>query len=292
MKQRKAIIYKIILFILSAIVMVICLYILHNKGKLYEKTDAVGVLTLYDEKEITFDKLEQMQEEYIIGGYQIVEEQQILLAGSTKAVETNLVIVNFPVMRLLSSTNQLHDEDIDGCIVSSHTMYDLFGTTESIGQCLTLYGREYLVRGILDTEESMVMIQYNKEALVDKVKFLDGIVFDTSEEMYRNQFVDKFYNSYQVGNVSDLYYTYDYMSLFGKLETPVKWSDFDFWRDYGRELVTHLNRKLYGNKDVIERYYFRIFVERLKTELLLFLMCAVNFMVIYKLTKMREGKKI
>lgn len=292
MKQRKAIIFKIILFILSAIVMVICLYTLHNKAKLYEKTDAVGVLTLYDEKEITFDKLEQMQEEYIIGGYQIVEEQQISLAGSTNAVETNLIIVNFPVMRLLSSTNQLHDEDIDGCIVSSHTMYDLFGTADSIGQCLTLYGREYLVRGILDTEESMVMIQYNKEALADKVKSLDGIVIDTSEEMYRNQFVDKFYNSYQVGNVSDLYYTYDYMSLFGKLETPVKWSDFDFWRDYGRELVTRLNRKLYGNKDVIERYYFRIFVERLKTELLLFLMCIVNFMVIYKLTKMQEGKKI
>lgn len=291
MKQRKAVILKILLFVLSAIVITVCLYVLHNNRNVYEKTENVGVLTLHDEDELTFDMLEQMQEEYLIGGYQVVEGQKIILTGSVKSAETNLVIVNFPVTELLTSVNQLHVEDMAGCIVSSHTMYELFGTTESIGQCLTLYGRDYMVRGILDTEESMVMIQYDTAVLSDRNKALDGIVFDTSKELYRNQFVNHFYNSYQMGNVSDLYYTYDYMSLFGKLGTPVKWSDFDFWKDYENELAIRLERKLYGNKDVIELYYYHIFIEKLKTELILFFMCIVNFIILYKLLKMQEGKK-
>lgn len=292
MKQRKSIIFKYFIVSLLAIVLTVCLYMLHNEHEAYKKTEDTGILTLDDKADVTFNMLEQMNEDYIIGGYQIIKEQKVLMTGTSKSVETNVVIVDFPVTKLFASTNQLHTDDTAGCILSNHTMYELFGTTAKLGQQLTFGGRDYLVRGIIDTKENMVIIQYDKVTVPYTDLSLDGIIFDVSEEMYRNQTAEKFHNAYEEGDVSDSYYTHDYMSFIGRLETPIKWSDFEFWKDYGKELSNRTERKLYGDKDIIEQYHFRIFVERIKARLLLFIVCIVNFIAICILTKTQEVKKI
>jgi len=293
MKRRKAIIFKYLIAGFLAVILAFSQYMLHNNRKAYEKTEDAGILTLDDDADITFDMLGQMNEDYIMGGYQIAEEHNVFMAGTAKSVQTDVVIVDFPVTKLFAAVNQLCTEDTAGCIVSSHTMYELFGTTAGIGQQLTWNGKDYLVRGIVDTEESMVIIQYDK--ITDPYIYLslDGIIFDVSGEMYRNQIAEKFHNAYEKGNVSDGYYTYDYTTLINGLETPVKWSDFEFFKDYGKELSGRIERKLFGDKDIVERYYFRIFVERLKLECLFFSMCIANFIVIYFVivTKAQEGKR-
>lgn len=293
MKRRKAIIFKYLIAGFLAVVLAFSQYMLHNNRKAYEKMKDAEILTLDDDANVTFDMLEQMDEDYIMGGYQIAKEQKVLMAGTAKSVKTDVIIVDFPVTKLFAAVNQLCIEDTVGCIVSSHTMYKLFGTTVGIGQQLTCNGKDYLVRGIVDTEESMVIIQYDK--ITDPYRYLslDGIIFDISGEMYRNQIAEKFHNAYEKGNVSDGYYTYDYTSLINGLETPVKWSDFEFWKDYGKELSDRIERKLYGDKDIVERYYFRIFVKKLKLECLFLTMCIANFIVICLAmeTKAQEGKR-
>jgi len=38
---------------------------------------------------------------------------------------------------------------------------------------------------------------------------------------------------------------------------PARWSDFDFWKDVSDELGEISERRIYADKDVIERFYYR-----------------------------------
>lgn len=64
--------------------------------------------------------------------------------------------------RLLKG-NTLIREDAEGCMLSLHLAYELFGSEEVLGKTVSCKGSEYVVRGILDLDTSVLLRENDRE---------------------------------------------------------------------------------------------------------------------------------
>lgn len=59
----------------------------------------------------------------------------------------------------LSFGSFVTDSDSYGCVISSKTAEDLFGSRECVGESLEMEGKKYIVRGVLKGKEKLCMVQ-------------------------------------------------------------------------------------------------------------------------------------
>lgn len=188
--------------------------------------------------------------EFVKGCYFIEDDRQVEgIAHRTAAV--TVVGENIDSDIMFPSFNRLAYDDFSGCLLDAGTLYELFGTTDTLGQTVIYEDKEYGVRGVLDVNVPLMVIS---SKFKDDQR-VDGLVLDTADEWYRNQYADILNSVY--GSIDRAYYLTDYVSVAKWIETPSKWSDFEFWSSYSDGLGQRLEHIFFDNKDITEQVCLR-----------------------------------
>lgn len=205
--------------------------------------------------------------EFVEGCYYIEDDRQIEgIVHRTAAV--TVVGENIDSDILFPSFNQLAHDDVSGCLLDAKTLYGLFGTTDALGQTVTYDDREYRVRGVLDVNVPLMVIS---SKFTDDQR-IDGLVLDTADELYRNQYVDLLSSVH--GTIGQSYYLTDYVSVAKWIETPSKWSDFEFWSNYSDGIKMRLEHIFFDNKDITEQVCLRKSFQMVGLHMALFVLVA------------------
>ena len=214
---------------------------------------------------MTTDQVEysgMKNENYIKGTYYIEPKLTVIGAGVYLEVKADIVTVDFTVEDMFDTGGSLSVDDSYGCIVSSELAYELFGSTETAGCSISFGDQENVVRTVIDSGDAFVIIQgKNENRHDDDLKSVDniivnGVIIDVSEENYRGEYALEVAGHHGYDG-SGYYYVADYLDIFPHMMLPAKWSDFDFWKDVSDELGEISERRIYDDKDVIERFYYR-----------------------------------
>ena len=214
--------------------------------------------------------------EFMEGCYFIEEDQQVEgIVHRTAAV--TVVGENIDSDILFPSFNRLAHDDLSGCLLDADTLYELFGTANTLGQVVVYDGREYRVRGVVDVELPLMVVS---SEFADDQR-VDGLVLNTTGEWYRNQYADLLNSVY--GSTGRSYYLTDYVSAAKWIETPSKWSDFAFWSSYSDELKTRLEHVFFDNKDITEQICLRKSFQIAGLRTALALLAAGLFFGLFKL---------
>lgn len=188
--------------------------------------------------------------EFMEGCYFIEEDRQIegIVHRSAFVI---LVGENIDSDILFPSFNRLAYDDVSGCLLDAGTLYELFGTTDAFGQTVKYNGREYAVRGVLELNIPLMVVSCKFE----EDQRVDGLVLNTADEWYRNQYMELLGSLY--GPIESSYYLTDYISLSRWMDTPSRWSDFEFWGSHFDNLKLRLEHIFFENKDITEQVCLR-----------------------------------
>jgi len=139
-------------------------------------------------------------------------------AGSQLGGETSLRIIRVygdmrqvAPMKLLSGTFPTED-DVDGCLLDAASAWALFRSTDAIGAVVTIVDREYVVRGIAETYEPMLMIRDDQAAY-------ENMEFSSQDPDGTKQFVETFL--YRCGNTGG--YTIVQSGLIARVVRGAAW---------------------------------------------------------------------
>lgn len=250
MKKR---IVRWIVFCIMFFVMVLCMGRRKEAGRYYHGKESCQVLDGIDG--ITYQDMETMKEnqEFIVGCYSTYPVQSITGDGQRSAKVT-VIAVDGDSDLLFHSFNILYQGDDAGCLLDKDTMYEMFGTSVSVGGTVTYAGEEYVVRGIVDDHIPLMVVNLHEPETVqgsESDREINGIILDTEGELYRGQYKEKMESAYDITGNS--YYMTDYRSFANWIETPSKWSDFDFWGDYAQNVKNRLEHMFFENKEVPEQ---------------------------------------
>ncbi|MDE6712822.1 MAG: hypothetical protein K2K20_03720 [Lachnospiraceae bacterium] len=214
-------------------------------------------------------------EEFVKGCYFIENDRQVEgIVHRTAAV--TVVGENIDSDILFPSFNRLAYDDVSGCLLDAETLYELFGTTDTLGQTVIYEEKEYMVRGVLDVNVPLMVISSKFE---DDQR-IDGLVLDTADEWYRDQYADILNSVY--GSMDQSYYLTDYVSVARWIETPSKWSDFDFWSSYYDDIKMRLEHIFFDNKDITEQICLRKSYQMTGLRTVLVLVAAVLIVGLFR----------
>lgn len=295
-------------YLISTIIMIIAISfciikILEIKNVVYTMFD-YAFISLYNEEKSNinnltdkeFDNIKQ-NFEYIVGEYQIFNQQKIIAYDIDKNVTTDLIEINFDSNIIFKSNNILYSDDLAGCLIDRDTMYLLFGTEISNKQILTIEGKDYIVRGIIDEISNAIVIQkvdniQNEKKDKKEIEKFGVVIIDCSSELYRNQYFNSISNILQV---QEIFYVKDYYSIINWIETPSKWSDFGFFKEYNKKIKEKIEYIIYGKKDIVETMFYKLALKQLGYVILLCIcitILIIQLVLLFKLKKKSSKNKL
>ncbi len=209
------------------------------------------------DSQITLESVDNVlsQQEYYLGCYCIAQKQNIYAQDTKGNVTADVIISDSSLENIIITKGTLLKEDTYGCILSSKIMYRLFGTMKMNGQKIEVFGKDYYVRGIVESDEEWMIVCYS-DRNIQAVPDVAGIVMNVDGESYHNKYKEDIENRLQCSNKGGVYYVSDYTTLFGKKDMPKTGTEiFDYmkWKQAWKDI---LYRKIYKNKDIIERYFY------------------------------------
>lgn len=223
-------------------------------------------------------------EDYVIGTYIIAQNQIVKISNINKQVSAAVVTVDFTLNNMFGGTGNLLEYDLAGCIISDVLAENLFGSYDVIGSAIKVGDKEYIIRSLVDSDEMFIIIEEGKNANTNLYvggRRISGAIIDISDEAYRGQYLQEFCAQYNVeGN--DNYYVSDYLKMYPTIEFPTKWSDFTRWSNIIKQWNKIAERRLYNNKDLIEIYYYKVWIKMNKYKNCIF---VVSFLCIASLIR-------
>lgn len=250
------------IFIIN-IAMITQYFMLENQYASKENTEIV-VTSLAD-----YDK--DNQEDYVLGTYLHENSAVTYEETSKQEKKVNIIWIDFSIENVMGSFSCLNKADKAGCIISSSLSIALFGTIEGIGQRVMLNGKNYIVRAVIDNDESILIAIRDDEENKSSCA-ISGVIIDSSKESYRDQYASMFCIQNGTTDYRN-YYIDDYMSELPKLTLPTRMSDFDSWERIYQKIEAIKDSRMYENKDVIERYYYRLY--NMLHKMRMFILCEV-----------------
>ncbi|MDO5423074.1 MAG: ABC transporter permease [Eubacteriales bacterium] len=134
--------------------------------------------------------------------------------------------------------------DISGCLLDSHTAWELFGSENVIGAAVTYGEKEYIIRGVLEGFRGTLIIQASKD---EKTGFNRIAAADTGEQKSR-EIEENLKNRYQIDVIL-------VKSRFSDLLTgciPSKWSDFSFYGSFFQNWKEEVEQVLQAGLSIFE----------------------------------------
>lgn len=290
----KRYIIKGILICAGIFICILCFKSIKGRNTYFENKEEYQVLYGIEDMDYQDMELVREEQEYISGCYSVKENQQITGILNRES-EVTVVYKDFDSELLFQSFNTLSREDKSGCLLDEETMYALFGTAVGVGQTVTFDEEEYIVRGVIKDDIPVMVINYKEEDKKGKTESdtednaenntkmgVDGILIDASEELYKNQYRGKIEN---ICSISEGYYFSDYKSITSWIETPTKWSDFNFWGKYFDTIGNRIQHMFLENKDIPEQLAIRTCAHNIRYYLVIFIILIWLVVVLWRVIK-------
>lgn len=227
------------------------------------------------------DYQDMADEDYVVGTYWMERDQMVEQNG--RKAETSVVTVDFSIQDMFGISASLPAQDKNGCVVSSTLADELFGNEDIIGSRVTLQEKEYYIRSVFASRESMLIVQRQNRgnsdwALVEH-KQIGGVVLTVAEEAYRGQYMEQWCNRHNI-STDNGYYVTDYLNVLPHFELPAKWSQFSMWNSLIEQWKNMTDRKRYQCKDELEIFY-DVLGNRLQTYRRILMIAGTVFIVTF-----------
>lgn len=227
------------------------------------------------------DYQDMADEDYVVGTYWMERDQMVEQNG--RKAETSVVTVDFSIQDMFGISASLPAQDKNGCVVSSTLADELFGNEDIIGSRVTLQEKEYYIRSVFASRESMLIVQRQNRgnsdwALVEH-KQIGGVVLTVAEEAYRGQYMEQWCNRHNI-STDNGYYVTDYLNVLPHFEFPAKWSQFSMWSSLIEQWKNMTDRKRYQCKDELEIFY-DVLGNRLQTYRRILMIAGTVFIVTF-----------
>lgn len=227
------------------------------------------------------DYQDMADEDYVVGTYWMERDQMVEQNG--RKAETSVVTVDFSIQDMFGISASLPAQDKNGCVVSSTLADELFGNEDIIGSRVTLQEKEYYIRSVFASRESMLIVQRQNRgnsdwALVEH-KQIGGVVLTVAEEAYRGQYMEQWCNRHNI-STDNGYYVTDYLNVLPHFELPAKWSQFSMWSSLIEQWKNMTDRKRYQCKDELGIFY-DVLGNRLQTYRRILMIAGTVFIVTF-----------
>ena len=244
---------------------------------------------MIDKKSVlTFEQVNNSlsEQQYYEGAYCLLEDQQIYGEDVRRKISLDVVAGNVPWSGIVRINGTWIPEDSYGCLLSSESMYQLFGTDKADGQKIQVRGCDYYVRGVIQSDERFALLPYSKRNAAT-VGNVTGMILKIEDEAYRDQYADEMRNRIGVGGQS--YYVKDYTTYFGRMDSPKTGTQIFDYRRWYAWIQQQWYRKLYHNKDVLERYYYHFTWWHIRWQSMFLLCAVVHFAVVRYLIVQKQS---
>ena len=220
------------------------------------------------------------------GAYCLLENEGVYGEDVRRKISMDVVVGNAPWGEMVQTTGTWIPEDSYGCLLSRESMYELFGTGKADGQKIQVRGCDYYVRGVILSDESFALLPYSKRnaAVLGNVT---GVILKVEDEAYRDQYADEIRSRIGVGGQS--YYIKDYTTYFGRMDAPKTGTQIFDYRRWYAWIQQQWYRKLYHNKDVLERYYYHFTWRHIRWQSMFLLCVVVHLAVVRYLIVQRQS---
>lgn len=247
-----------------------------------EKTMESYACYVMDKKVVlTFEQINNAlsQQQYYEGAYCLLEDQQIYGEDVRRKISLDVVVGNVPWSEIVGINGTWIPEDSYGCLLSGESMYQLFGTDKANGQRVQVCGCDYYVRGVIPSDEKFLLLSCSKRN-VAVMENVSGVILNVKDEGYRDQYADRIENL--IFAQGQAYYIEDYTTFFGRIDPPKTGTQFFDYNRWYAWIQRQSNHKLYQNKDVLERYYYRINWQHIRWQSMILLCVVVQLMVVIR----------
>ncbi len=121
----------------------------------------------YNKRQIENAKKTESMQQIEITAWKMEKEQEVSWNETGRQTKGTVITVYGNMARVLPFSMKYggftFHEDTAGCVVSRGLAWKLFGAEDAVGNAVQYAGREFLIRGVLDMEESVLAIYQTKK---------------------------------------------------------------------------------------------------------------------------------
>lgn len=192
-----------------------------------------------------------------------------------RSVQTHVVSLYGSSESVLPVAPVLDADDAAGCLVAKDTAWQLFGSTDVVGQTICVDANVYTIRGIVMLPATGVYVQIcGNESTHKQMKF-NLLTLGTADKESGNQFLSEYALTGRVIRSDNLLDVTRYTELI-----PGKWSDFDGWKQNWKRLQQEIRQNRMMRKTTIEdtcEKWYHTRIQDLLLEVLCVLLGVIGF---------------
>lgn len=192
-----------------------------------------------------------------------------------RSVQTHVVSLYGSSESVLPVASVLDADDAAGCLVAKDTAWQLFGSTDVVGQTICVDANVYTIRGIVMIPATGVYVQIRGNESVHKQMRFNRLTLGVADTESGNQFLSEYALTGRVIRSDNLLDVTRYTELI-----PGKWSDFDGWKQNWKRLQQEIRQNRMMRKTTIEdtcEKWYQTRIEDLLLEVLCVLLGVIGF---------------
>lgn len=196
-------------------------------------------------------------------------DQTVTAPDLGRSVQTHVVSLYGSSESVLPVAPVLDADDAAGCLVAKDTAWQLFGSTDVVGQTICVDANVYTIRGIVMIPATGVYVQIRGNENVHKQMKFNRLTLGVADTESGNQFLSEYALTGRVICSDNLLDVTRYTELI-----PGKWSDFDGWKQNWKRLQQEIRQNRMMRKTTIEDTCEKWYQTRIE-DLLLEVVCVV-----------------
>jgi|GEM_PF-2271709 len=177
---------------------------------LYSKRgDTFGNIKVFHQEETrlnglqAIEMLEREKEQEISVNYTLwgeLQNQTVSYSELYRSTSVSAMVINGESRLLLKSAWNLLEQDKYGCLIDAQTAYKLFGDTNVVGQTIEYEKKEYVIRGIVQKLENVLIIQSTSETK----EVMNYISIEIGNNQRTEEVINNFQRRHSIsGNIMD-----------------------------------------------------------------------------------------
>lgn len=202
-------------------------------------------------------------------------DQTVTAPDLGRSVQTHVVSLYGSSESVLPVAPVLDADDAAGCLVAKDTAWQLFGSTDVVGQTICVDANVYTIRGIVMIPATGVYVQIRGNESVHKQMKFNRLTLGVADTESGNQFLSEYALTGRVIRSDNLLDVTRYTELI-----PGKWSDFDGWKQNWKRLQQEIRQNRMMRKTTIEdtcEKWYHTRIQDLLLEVLCVLLGVIGF---------------
>lgn len=211
-----------------------------------------------------------------------VNEQMIENPDFNRQHNTTVIYIRGKTELILNHTGYLDTNDENGCLIDEESAWQLFGDSDAIGRTITYDGKEYIIQGILEDIDSLLVIPVTSKT----TEVINRVCLEIPEGKYRQDIIESFKSIYGIDATEVEYHLYKF-SLTQEF-IPNEWSDFEFFTNLYQEKLQSIQLLLGTENPKPMMPYVNAFWQTLKYGIL----SVILFIILHMIVRIQNRKTL